>query len=105
MAILVLVFSFSVDLVHITYLVATLALEVEGKIFTISLKLLQLYRVGFVGVLAEGILEGVSPDLVGVDVDTEEAHASMELVGVGVLKVQFLENASELGQALGACCC
>ena len=74
-------------MVHLTYLVATLALEVESKIFAISLKLLQLCRVGFVGVLAEGILEGVSPDLVGVDVDTEEARASTELVGVGVLKV------------------
>lgn len=82
----------------------TLALEVESKILTISLKLLQLYRVGFVGVLAEGILEGFGPDLVGVDVDTEEACPSTELVGMGVLKVQFPENASEVRQALGACC-
>jgi hypothetical protein len=84
--------------------VATLALEVDGKIFTVGLKLLQFDRVRFIGVLAEGFLEGLGPDLVGVDVDTEDACASTELVGVGVLEVQFLEDASEVGQPLGACC-
>lgn len=80
----------------VAYFVATLALEVDGEIFTIGLKLLQFDRVGFVGVLAEGVLEGFGPDLVGMDVDTEEARASTELIGVGVLEVKFLEDASEV---------
>lgn len=91
------------------YLVTTLALEVDGEILSVRVELVQLDRVGFVGVVSEVVLEGIGPDLVGVHIDAEETLSSEllgeEFLGMCVLEMDFLEDASELGQCLDTCCC
>lgn len=90
------------------YLVTTLALEVDGEILSVSVELVQLDRVGLVGVASEGVLDGVGPDLVGVDIDTEQALSceflAEEFLGMCVLEMDLLEDASEMGQCLGTWC-
>lgn len=51
----------------------TLALEINGKVRAVSVELVELDGVGLVGVVPEGVLEGFGPDLVGMDIDAEEA--------------------------------
>ena len=78
-----------------------MTLEINGEILTIGVKLVQFNRVGLVGVHAECVLEGLGPDLVGMDIDAEMSLSAVQVLGMSVLEMDLSEDASEVGESLG----